>query len=143
MPKEPPEPFPPPPSEPPHEPFRLSRTPPSGTLVGLAAPRGPRGREAPPRPPPLPPVVVSRSPVLEPAGELERRLEGVRLELAHFRGWWPEQLAAVRSTGLGARPSRGFSPAALAGGVALGLALGAALGLSWPALAPPAPGMAR
>lgn len=127
---------------PPREPFRIVRTPregtplqpPASTLLGLAPPE-PEPEPAPPpprrrtlRPPPLPAELIEDA--------RARQVEGLRLELTHFRvKWWPEQLAALAG-GLGARRPRNFSPVAVCAGVVLGLALGlvsAAAALAWPA----------
>jgi hypothetical protein len=76
-----------PPRAPPREPFPLVRTPPSGTLLGLD------DQSLAPAPAA---AVAARGPVQAPPGDLERHIEGLRLELASFREWLPGQLPHVR-----------------------------------------------
>lgn len=126
-----------PPALPQREPFNPTQTPRTGTLIGPWSSPGPW----PPRPPARP---------LEPGSELERHLAGLRLELASFREWWPEQLgrprpgpAAVAAPappplpGLGGRRRELERPLLVAGAAALlGLSVAfasASAALSWPA----------
>lgn len=133
MPNEPPTTTPPAP----REPFRLLRTPPSGTPLGPGSPpplRRPRAPAPAARAPALPP----RADLAELAGTADglRLAEGLRRELAHFRQWLPGQVAELaRATGARRRALRGQALTVLAG-VALTLlvALGSgAAALSWPA----------
>lgn len=146
-----------PPRDPPPEPFRLLRTPPSGTLVGLSSPPAPA---AAPLLPDRAAVTVGPRPLRKrlvlarDAADLEQLVEGLRGELVYAREWLPAQLEAA---GLRPRRRARFSPVALAAGVALGLALGlaiAAVALGWPDVAalraraarlsaPPTPGAQR
>lgn len=87
------EPPPLPPREPPREPFVRLRTPPHGTLAGVQRPP-----LLPPRPPA--PAAAAGQPSAELLLELERHVEGLRLELAVFREWLPAQLSRP-----GPRPS--------------------------------------
>lgn len=129
-PKEPPGPPPPP-----REPFLLTRTPPTGTLLGLQAPAAmPRaGAPAPAQAP-----AAARPDLAELAGTAEglRLAEGLRAELAYFRQWLPGQVVQLaRAT---RAPRRGLQGQALTvlAGVALALLLALVSGaaaLSWPA----------
>lgn len=110
----------------------LLRTPPTGTLVGLASP------------PPLPragasaPAQAPRSDLSDLAHTAEglRVAEGLRLELAHFRQWLPGQIVQLtRGAHARRRPLQGQAVTVLAG-VALALLLAllsGAAALSWPA----------
>jgi len=150
-PKEPPT-LPPPA---PRDPFLLLRTPPSGTLRGLEGLRSYGARAPAPANAPAEPRRVDLADLANTPEGL-RVVEGLRLELAHFRQWLPGQLVQLeRGTRARGRP-RGQWPTALAG-VALALLLALVSGataLRWPAygrlvaqaarLAPaPAPGTSR
>jgi hypothetical protein len=151
-PKEPPG---PPPA--PREPFLLLQTPPTGTLLGLAAPPA-MPRASAPAPAQAPAARPSTgTPLTRPRsdlGDLERTAEGLRVELAYFRQWLPGQV--VHLARLAGAPRRALQGQVLAGvaGVALALLLALVSGaaaLSWPAYGRliahaarlPAPGTSR
>lgn len=73
-----------PPTPPPREPFVLRRRPPMATLPGV---------QGPPLPPALPAAARALAPAQAPSADIERHIEGLRLELASFREWLPAQLA--------------------------------------------------
>lgn len=138
-----------PPKEPPEEqrePFLAHRTPPMGTLLGLQRPallplppaRPAAGIEL--AAPPARPQGAAR----EPANELERHAEGLRVELVYFRKWLPGQLdrltqapAAVAAPSSPPVPGRRRELAReclmVGAGAALGIALASAAAvLGWP-----------
>lgn len=117
----------------PREPFRLLRTPPSGTLLGLAAPVSPPRAGAP-----APAQAPAGTPLARPdLGELERIAEGLRVELAYFRQWLPGQLGQLaRLAGSPRRALQRRQALTALAGVALALLLAfvsGAAALGWPA----------
>lgn len=121
----------------PPEPFLPRRTPPTGTLLGL--PRPGAAAAPTPTPPALPPAAGGAAAPAEAHGEaLERKLDGLRLELASFRAWLPGQLAGVRPgpAAQGRELRRQALTAAAGALLALALAFASAsAALSWPAYA--------
>ena len=138
----------------PEEPFLATRTPRTGTLLGL-----PSSLPLPPLPPRLARAAApgrahegAWAPREAPEAELARHLAGLRLELAGFREWLPAVLGAPprpgpaalaapapppRSGPGGRRRELGPVLAAVAGALlALALAFGSATAaLRWPAYA--------
>lgn len=155
-PKEPPG---PPPAPAYREPFALLRTPPTGTLIGLAAPQPmPRASApAPAQPPPLPEPARADLAELARTADGLRLAEGLRVELAYFRQWLPGQIVQLARATRPRPPALRAQALALLAGVGLALLLALVSGaaaLSWPAYGrlvahaarlgvPPAPGASR
>lgn len=86
-----------PPTPPPLEPFLLRRPRPMATLPGVQGPTLPL-RAVPP--------------AQAPGAALERHIEGLRLELASFREWLPEQLTRPLPRPAAAAPESSPPPSA-------------------------------
>lgn len=92
---------------PPLEPFLLRRTPPTGTLLGVQSPRLPLS--------PAPAANRALPPAQAPGADLERHIEGLRVELASFREWLPAQLSRPMPRPSAAAPPSPLPSPSLAG----------------------------